>query len=242
MIREFDSKYETATRNWIYGDIYVGSFLTSTVVTTTDARGSIVALAEAISIASGKPLLGGETSRARVWYINFYYCRDVIEEGICAALQHYGLTHDDLERNLFISDNEKSVEFMPYDFGNQHVEKMIEMSKSHCVEVIILDRFTPHYYSQGRTVRRVADDLAKIARKTKAAVHFFDYGLSYGDRSQNAVDASKIVRSIKSKGNVVRAAIKRSNLKPQPWAEHSYRILDVGLPNGEAAGVAELIK
>ena len=55
-----------------------------------------------LAMASGKPLLGVQpTGPLRVWYFNAEDPQEEINKRLAAAIQHFGLTHEDLDGRLF---------------------------------------------------------------------------------------------------------------------------------------------
>lgn len=239
-LKETDLKYRPACRKWIFDGLYVGGYFTATVAGTTDARGSLIVLSEAVSVATGHPSLGGSQGGRgyRVGYLNFYYCLDVIEEAIWAMLESYGV--DSLGDNLFVSDNEKSLDLLPYEFGDQHVQGVIEMVKALELDVVILDRFSPDAFAQERGVYQVGQDLKRLATETGAAVHLVIHGVQ--KPNYDAIRVARVVRSLQKSGDGVKAVIRRSNLSQSKGAAKQYRFIDVVLPNGEQAGVAQLVE
>lgn len=89
-------------RQWIYGDHYIRGFLSATVAPGGLGKSSL-SIAEALAMASGKPLLGIEPKgQFHVWLWNGEDPRDELERRIAATLQHYGLTAADIGDRLFV--------------------------------------------------------------------------------------------------------------------------------------------
>lgn len=89
-------------RQWLYGGHYIRKFVSATVAPSGVGKSSLE-IAEALAMASGKPLLGVQpTGRYRVWLWNGEDPRDELERRISAAMLHYGLTPEDLGDRLFV--------------------------------------------------------------------------------------------------------------------------------------------
>ena len=88
-------------RQWLYGDSYVRSFL-SVIASTGGAGKTTLYVAEALAIASGRPLLGIKPAEpAGVWMLNLEDPADEMERRIAAAAIHHGITQDEIEGRLF---------------------------------------------------------------------------------------------------------------------------------------------
>ena len=89
-------------REWLYDRHYVRRYVTATVG-PPDVGKTSIALAEAIAMATGKPLLDVPVREPlRVWYWNGEDPRDEIERRIAALCLHYQLRPDDIAGRLYI--------------------------------------------------------------------------------------------------------------------------------------------
>ncbi len=89
-------------RQWLYGDHYIRGFVSATVAPGGLGKSSLT-IAEALAMASGKPLLGVKSrGQFRVWLWNGEDPRDELDRRISAAMQHYGLTPDDVGDRLLV--------------------------------------------------------------------------------------------------------------------------------------------
>jgi hypothetical protein len=94
-------------RQWIYGDHYIRGFVSATVAPGGLGKSSLT-IAEALAMASGKPLLGVKSrGQFRVWLWNGEDPPDEIDRRIAAAMQHYGLTAEDIGDRLFVDSGMK---------------------------------------------------------------------------------------------------------------------------------------
>ena len=89
-------------RQWVYGDHYIRGFVSATVAPGGLGKSSL-SIAEALAMASGKPLLGLEPhGQFRVWLWNGEDPRDELDRRIAAAMRHYGLTPADIGDRLLV--------------------------------------------------------------------------------------------------------------------------------------------
>ena len=89
-------------RQWLYGSHYIRGFVSATVAQGGIGKSSLT-IVEALAIASGKPLLGTEPKGVhRVWLWNGEDPRDELNRRIAAAMQHYGLTREDVADRLLV--------------------------------------------------------------------------------------------------------------------------------------------
>ena len=88
-------------REWIYGNHLIRGFGSATVAPGGVGKSTLV-LAEAIAIATGRPILGIQPKkRGRVWYWNGEDPRDEVERRIAAVVLHYGIEPAELDGRLF---------------------------------------------------------------------------------------------------------------------------------------------
>ncbi|SHH20722.1 AAA family ATPase [Bradyrhizobium erythrophlei] len=98
----FPSPASIPRRQWVYGDHYIRGFVSATVAPGGLGKSSLT-IAEALAMASGKPLLGVKSrGQFRVWLWNGEDPRDELDRRISAAMQHYGLTSGDVGDRLLV--------------------------------------------------------------------------------------------------------------------------------------------
>lgn len=97
-------------REWLGG----GKHLIRKFVSVTVAPGNIgkssLTIAETLAMVSGKPLLGHEIEKPlTVWYWNLEDPYDELQRRIQAAMQHYGLTPDDIGDRLYVNSGREDT-------------------------------------------------------------------------------------------------------------------------------------
>lgn len=98
----FPEPSQIPPRQWLYDDHYIRKFVSATVAPSGVGKSSLK-IAEALVMASGKPLLGVQPKGVfRVWLWNGEDPMDEMTRRIAAAMQHYGLTREDIGDRLFV--------------------------------------------------------------------------------------------------------------------------------------------
>ena len=171
-------------RSWIYGRHYIRQFVGVTYAAGGKGK-SFLAIAEALVMATGKPLLGVKPKeRVRVWYWNGEDPRDELERRVMAAAKHYGLKAEDFEGWLFIDSGRKmpiqiAEEIRVKAIGLQTfvaepvVAAIIKTIKENKIDVVIVDPFVRCHSvneNDNRAINLVAETWAKIAEETDCAI------------------------------------------------------------------------
>lgn len=90
-------------REWIGGRHLIRKFVSMTIAPGNIGKSSLV-IAELLALASGKPILGHAIERPyAVWYWNLEDPYDELQRRVQAAMQHYGLTPEDIGGRLFVN-------------------------------------------------------------------------------------------------------------------------------------------
>ena len=134
-------------RRWLYGDSYIRSFV-SVLAAPGGAGKTTLYVIEALSIATGKPLLGvTPAERTGVWIMNLEDPADEMERRIGAAAKHYGIDQADIEGRLFVDagrDKPLVVAQQTRDGVTIHrpvVDAIVEAIRRNGIGVLIVDPF-----------------------------------------------------------------------------------------------------
>jgi len=134
-------------RRWLYGDSYIRSFV-SVLAAPGGAGKTTLYVIEALSIATGKPLLGvTPAERTGVWIMNLEDPADEMERRIGAAAKHYGIDQADIEGRLFVDagrDRPLVVAQQTRDGVTIHrpvVDAIVEAIRRNGIGVLIVDPF-----------------------------------------------------------------------------------------------------
>jgi hypothetical protein len=138
---------EIPRRRWLYGDSYIRSFV-SVLASSGGAGKTTLYVAEALAIATGKPLLGiTPAERTGVWIMNLEDPADEMERRIGAAAIHYGLDQGDIAGRLFVDagrDKPLTVARQTRDGVTIHqpvVDAIVEAIRKNNIGVLIVDPF-----------------------------------------------------------------------------------------------------
>ncbi len=171
-------------RSWIYGRHYVRGFVTATYAPGGGGK-SMLAIAEALAMATGKPLLGKLVKeRVRVWYWNGEDPRDELQRRVMAAAKHYGLKAEDFEGWLFIDSGRTMPIVIAQDVKEKYtgletrittpvVDAVKAAIKEMKIDVLIIDPFVSCHEvheNDNSAIHRVARAWAEIAEETNCAI------------------------------------------------------------------------
>jgi hypothetical protein len=195
-------------RRWVYDNVYIRSYLTVTASAGGIGKTSL-ALAEAIAIATGKPILERPVrEQTNTWVINLEDPRAEMNLRLASLMQHYSISHADLAGKLFI-DGEDDIQITLAAEGRDGVitndallELMTNKIRQHNIGCVIVDPFVSiHAVNENSNVhiQMVVAMLRKLARDTDCAVH-----LIHHVRKGNGDDAN--VDSIRGANALIGAA------------------------------------
>jgi RecA-family ATPase len=127
--------------------VYIRSYLTVTASAGGIGKTSL-ALAEAIAISTGKPILQRPVrEQTNVWVINLEDPRAEMNLRLASLMQHYHVSHEDLAGRLFI-DGEDDIQITLAAEGRDGVitndallDLMTAKIKQHNIGCVIVDPF-----------------------------------------------------------------------------------------------------
>lgn len=180
-------------RRWLYGNHYIGSFVTLTYAPGGIGKSSLV-LAEAIAMTAHMPILGEWPIKPlRVWYWNGEDPNEELERRVTAACKHHGIGREKLGDRLLVDSGRevpiKLVGTTPIGPKTETllVEQLVEWIKDREIDVVIIDPFvTSHNVSENDTVaiNLVVSTWREIADRTGCAVELVHHTSKAG--AQNA--------------------------------------------------------
>lgn len=133
-------------RRWLYGWSVIAGFLSLLVAPGGRGKSSL-AMVEAVAMASGRKLLDGEkpVRPLRVWVHNAEDDHDEMRRRLAATLKHFGMTHADLNGNLFMTSG-RDMKLQICQTGKSGpevvpgvVDGLVEKAEAAGLDVIILD-------------------------------------------------------------------------------------------------------
>jgi len=193
-------------REFAYGTHYIRKYVSVTVSPGGLGKTSN-SIAEALAMASGKPLLGIKPpQRMRVWLFNAEDPRDEMERRIMAACLHYRLSPQDIEGYLFLDTGREQELVIARDdkkSGVRIVEPIVEavvgQLRANAVDAMIVDPFVSTHQvneNDNGAIDKVAKLWAHIADRTNTAIDIVHHLRKVSDREATVEDARGAVALI----------------------------------------------
>ena len=211
---EWPTPYETfdaltlPRREWVYGYDYIKKYISVTASAGGIGKTSLT-IVEALAICTGKPLLGVTAKQTEnVWLINLEDPKQELEMRTIAAMQHYGLTPDDVRGKLFMDGEDTMQITLAAESRDGLIQNdallkfMIDKIKANSIGVVILDPFvSAHLVNENNngSIQAVVAMLRKLARDTNSSVQ-----LVHHIRKTNGDDAT--IDSVRGAGSLIGAA------------------------------------
>lgn len=187
-------------REWLYGSAYIRRYVSATVAPGGSGKSSLI-VAEALAMASGRPLLGEAVKGGplRVWYVNLEDPADELLRRFAAAMAHYQLGAGDVADRLFV--NGRGTELVLATEGKNGiavasdlVAALIAEIRAKRVDVLAVDPFISSHdvnENSNTAVDRVVKTWARIADDANCAVHFVHHvrKAAHGQGDTTAEDA-----------------------------------------------------
>lgn len=166
-------------RQWLYGKHYVRSH-TSTTIAPGGAGKTSLSCGEAVSMVTGRPLLGGDLPRRklRVWLWNLEDPKEEMERRLAAVLLHFEIKGAELE-GLFVDSGRSSPLILATKVRDQVVvaepvvDDLIREIRDKRIDAIIVDPFVSSHAvpeNDNGAIDRVVKTWAHIAEATSCAV------------------------------------------------------------------------
>lgn len=166
-------------RQWLYGGHYIRRFVTTTVAPGGLGKSSLT-IAEALSMSSGKALLGiRPVERCRVWLWNGEDPLEETERRVHATMLHHQLSAADVDGWLFMGSGREAELIIAEqtregaEVQRPKVEAIKRLIYEHQIDVVVIDPFvSSHRVSENdnNAVDRVAKTWARIADDTNTAI------------------------------------------------------------------------
>jgi len=199
-------------RDWLYGTHLIRSFASATFAPGAAGKTSLK-LAEAIAMATGRPLLGIRPKRrSRVWYWNGEDPQEEIDRRIGAICIHYNITKEELDGWLFVDTGRRTkIVIVTHDpkSGNKIAEPvvndLIETIADNKIDVFIVDPFVKSYRiaeNDNGAMDLVATQWVEIAEVAGIAVELVHHTRKLGGTEANvesgrgAVSVAAAMRSV----------------------------------------------
>jgi hypothetical protein len=222
-------------REWVYGTTYIRKYVSVTASAGGIGKTSL-ATVEGMAIATGRDLLGENVRRpSNVWIVNLEDPLEEMQLRLAAAMQHYGVDHDDIDGKLFM-DAEDTMQMVMAAEGRDGLiqneallDFMVGRIKALDIGVVIIDPFVSTHLvneNSNASIQAVVAMFRKMARETSAAVH-----LIHHVRKGNGDDAT--IDSVRGAGSLIGAA-RSARVINKVTEEDAMRL---GIDEREARGI-----
>ena len=196
---------------------------------------STLAIAEALSMVRGFPLLGDETTEhpeifARVWIYNGEDDRDELTRRIMAACLHYKITPTELNGRLFVDTGceRQLITHRQVGLEIKVAVPMIEAVKRQIVEnqidVLIVDPFVSTHTvpeNDNGAINEVASQWRQIAEECNCSIELIHHTKKTEGRSVTVADARggsalvNVARSVRELNNMTYAQAKAAGVSAE---------------------------
>ncbi|MBL0404698.1 AAA family ATPase [Microvirga aerilata] len=201
---------EIPRRQFIYGTHLIRRFVSTTIGHGGGGK-SALAIAEALAMANGKPLLGEKPSHSlRVWYWNGEDPMEEIERRVVATMQEYRITPEDIGDRLFIDSGRTAPMIIAEQtregvkIADVTVKSMIETIEENRIDVVIVDPFVSSHRvteNDNNAIETVVKKWAHIAEQTKCAIDLVHHSRKTGGEEVSVEDgrgASALLAAVRS--------------------------------------------
>jgi hypothetical protein len=176
-------------RRWIYGRHLIRQFVSITVAPGGVGKSSLL-IGDALAMVSGKPIMGQSVpAPLRVWLWNMEDPLDELKRRIAAAMQHHGLSWNDLGGRLYLDsgrDQGLCTAITGRDGGPQIlapvVDALVAEMQRRQIDAFLADPFvSTHQVSENDNgaMDAVGKSWGHVAQRTTAAI-----GLVHHSRKQ----------------------------------------------------------
>lgn len=195
-------------RQWIYDRHYIRGYV-SVLASAGGIGKTSLQVAEALSIACGRSLLGEEVhEQTNVWLINLEDPVEEMQRRIIAAMQSHCVRREEVEGRLFVDAGRRfrllfaTQSHKGLEPNDELAAAMIEKIKRHNIGVVFIDPFVGSHAvneNDNMAINAVVDVVRRVADETNCAI-----GLVHHVRKSNGNEAD--VDSIRGAGSLIGAA------------------------------------
>ncbi|MGE8130069.1 AAA family ATPase [Methylobacterium sp. NPDC080182] len=200
-------------REWIYGRHYIKQFVSTTIAPGGVGK-STLGIAEALAIATGRPILGIKpVERAKVWIWNGEDPIAEMQRRIAAACIHHNIRPEEIEGWLFIDSGRVSplVIATQVRAGLTIAEPLVEDLKATIrefgISVVIIDPFISCHEVQENdniAINAVVTAWAQIADETGCAIDLVHHSRK-GNGAETTIEDGRGASALISKARAARA-------------------------------------
>ena len=214
----FGNILQLPPRDWVYGRHLIRKFISVTVAAGGTGKTALT-LAEAMAMATGRPLLGQETKKLRVWVWNLEDPLEELQRRFAAICQLYQVAPEEYEGSLFVNSGRDSALVIAETQRGEAVltpavAAVTDYIKQHEIDVVVVDPFVSSHRlneNDNAAIDLVVKAWGRVADQGNCAVELVHHvrkaqpgqSASYGDaRGASALtDAARHVRRLTSMTN-----------------------------------------
>jgi hypothetical protein len=220
-------------REWLYGRHLIRKFVSVTIAPGGVGKSSLL-IAEALSMATGKPLLGQRVGAPlRIWLWNLEDPRDELQRRIQAACQHYGLISGDIGNRLFV-DTGREQELctaITTRNGAQIVRPTIDTltaeMTANAIDVLIVDPFISSHQvteNDNPAMDMVAKEWGRIADRTRSAIELVHHTRKLSGDGEVTAESSRGGKALTDAARDVRAINRMSREEAEKAGVDNHRL------------------
>lgn len=185
-------------REWLLGRHLIRKFISATVAPGGVGKSSL-AIAEALSLATGRNLIGHQPfGRRRVWYVNLEDPYDELQRRVIATALHYGIAPADLDGFLYVnSGRDGGIVVARQDrSGVVLAEPVLENLRTDIlgkmIDCMMVDPFVSCHEvdeNSNGAINAVATAWADLADRTEIAIDLIHHSKKTGGNEVQVEDA-----------------------------------------------------
>lgn len=189
---------EIPRREWLLGRHLIRKFISATISPGGIGKSSL-AIAEALSMATGRNLIGHQPhGRRRVWYVNLEDPYDELQRRIVAACLHYEIEPADLHGYLYVnSGRDGGIVVARQDrsgvvIAEPVLDSLRETINRNMVDCLTVDPFVSCHEvdeNSNGAINAVATAWAELADRTEIAIDLIHHSKKTGGNEVQVEDA-----------------------------------------------------
>ncbi|GJE77238.1 AAA family ATPase [Methylorubrum suomiense] len=189
---------EIPRREWLLGRHLIRKFISATISPGGVGKSSL-AIAEALSLATGRNLIGQQPfGRRRVWYVNLEDPYDELQRRVIATALHYGIDPADLDGFLYVNSGRDGgiVVARQERSGIVLAEPVLENLRTDIlgkmIDCMMVDPFVSCHEvdeNSNGAINAVATAWADLADRTEIAIDLIHHSKKTGGNEVQVEDA-----------------------------------------------------
>lgn len=199
--------------DWLYGSLLARGIVTLTVGGGGIGKSSI-AIAEGLSLATQRPLLGKKVdAKRKVWIYNLEDGESRLYTQLYAAMKHYGIDAEDAAKNIMINSGLTDELKLARSSKNGALidekvcAEMVESIRANNIDVLIIDPFVSSHSvneNDNNEIDLVVKRWAKIAHDEQISVHIIHHVKKGTGNTQVTTESARGAKALTDAARSVR--------------------------------------